>query len=239
MYFILDLNIIEETTFLIQGHQGKHFNWEEYGFQLSVPDEFISRKNPKPVLLSVAAVIGGQFEFPPGCQLVSGLYQTSFPERSQKEVTIEIEHCVRMEDLPHNKTLQFISSVMEPSDKCHFRLIENAGNFLQKRQYGILHHVLKEKQAQLFGIVLQDNGYKKDNPILGDKKGTAGNNSSKSSQCSGNGGFHHGEEEDEENSYAVSGNPNNERGLCIFSLLQSMKFTLSCRFCTIPSIYLL
>ena len=42
-----------------------HFNWEEYGFQLSVPD----------------------------------LYLIYSPERSQKEVTIEIEHCVRIGDL--------------------------------------------------------------------------------------------------------------------------------------------
>ena len=98
---------------------------------------------------------------------------------------------------------------------------------------------LKEKQAQLFGIVLQDNGYENDNPILGNKKGIAGNNSSHSSQySSGNGGFHHGKEEDEENTYAVRGNPNNERDLCIFSLLHNMKFTLSCRSCTVRTEHL-
>ena len=86
MYFVLGLNIIEETTFLIKGYQEMHFNWEEFGFQLSVPD----------------------------------LYLISSPERSQKEVTIEIKHCVHIGDLPHNKKLQFISSVLDTSDKCHF-----------------------------------------------------------------------------------------------------------------------
>ena len=59
-----------------------------------------------------------------------------FPERSQTKVTIEIEHCIHLEDLFHSKKLQFISSVLESSDKCHFNLIEEEGNFSQKGSLG-------------------------------------------------------------------------------------------------------
>ena len=36
------------------------------------------KKKTRPELLSVAAVIGSQFKFHPGCQLVSGLYLIFF-----------------------------------------------------------------------------------------------------------------------------------------------------------------
>ena len=91
------------------------------------------RKKPEPVLLSVAAVIGGQFKFPPGCQLVSGLILISFPERSQKKVTIVIEHYVCIEDLPHNKKLQFISSVLEFSLRQVSLQFNKRGKFLTNK----------------------------------------------------------------------------------------------------------
>ena len=64
------------------------------------------------------------------------LVSNFFQERSQTKVTIEIEHCVRLEDLFHSKKLQFISSVLESSHKCHFNLIEEEGNFSQKGSMG-------------------------------------------------------------------------------------------------------
>ena len=76
-----------------------------------------------------------------------------FPERSKTKVTIEIEHCVRLEDLFHSKKLQFISLVLESSDKCHFSLIEEEENFSQKGSMGCCTMFLKKNKPSYLELL--------------------------------------------------------------------------------------
>lgn len=89
-----DVYVIGEKVFELSGLHCEILNWKEFGFKLNVPDH-ASTKSCK---ISVKAVISGQFEIPEGTELVSVLYAISCSERLNKSVTIEIEHCVSLEN---------------------------------------------------------------------------------------------------------------------------------------------
>ena len=143
------------------------YKWEEFGFRLSVINDW-SSSPAEGLLISVKAVIGGHFKFPSGCVLVSGLYLiSSFSEKSEKNVKIEIEHCVLMGDMPENMHLCFVQSEIEFFEKqCNFTLVAEGGDFISEHRYGKVDVFLSSIRPQLFGIVLVDRNKAKENVQL-------------------------------------------------------------------------
>ena len=140
------------------------YKWEEFGFRLSITND-LSPKPGEALLIPVKAIIGGHFKFPSGCVLVSGLYLiSSFSEKSEKNVKIEIEHCVLMGDMPENMHLCFVQSELELFGKqCNFTRVAKGGDFTSDHRYGKLIIFLSSIRPQLFGIVLVDRNKAKEN----------------------------------------------------------------------------
>ena len=57
--------IVGETLFLIQGDSPQLLNWEEYGLRIT----WIETNE-----IAVTALVGGQFQFPNGTELISAVY---------------------------------------------------------------------------------------------------------------------------------------------------------------------
>ena len=89
-----------------------------------------------PCDIAVKAIIAGQFEFPEDTELVSAVYAISVSRRLKKPVTLEIEHCVEIENEQHSEYLSFgIASCDQHPLSYTFTLLED-GEFLSKSRHG-------------------------------------------------------------------------------------------------------
>ena len=127
------VHIAGEKLFQI-GEGPQLLEWEEYGFRMQVPEGATSG----PCDFAVKAIIAGQFEFPEDTELVSAVYAISASRRLNKPVTLEIEHCVRIENERNCDYLTFgIARCDQHPLPYTFTLLED-GKFLSKSCYGIV-----------------------------------------------------------------------------------------------------
>ena len=99
---------------------------------MQVPEGAISG----PCDFAVEAIIAGQLELPEGTELVSAVYAISASRRLKKPVTIEIEHCVGIENEHHSEYLSFgIARCDQRPLPYTFTLLED-GMFLPKSRHG-------------------------------------------------------------------------------------------------------
>ena len=81
---------------MINGVHPQMLEWKEYGFRLQLPAGATSK--PCDITVTVKAIVFGQFQIPEGHELVSALYAISATRKFEKPVSVEIEHCVRLEN---------------------------------------------------------------------------------------------------------------------------------------------
>ena len=78
------------TSFIYRG-EAVSFTWNNYGVNLHLPeDAFTSDITECPIHLEAA--ISGQFQFPDGAEVVSGVYHIHSPEQFTKMMTIKVQH---------------------------------------------------------------------------------------------------------------------------------------------------
>ena len=128
------VHVGNNNLFLIQGDNPQSFNWEQYGLRISVPQGTLSMKET--CELSVRTLVGGQFAFPKGTELVSVVYTISIAKPLLKPVKLEIQHCAHLVTDDHTKYLSFvIASSKQLVPPYQFQLLKG-GQFYPGNQYG-------------------------------------------------------------------------------------------------------
>ena len=90
--------------------------------------------------MRVSALAGGNFVLPEGTELVSAVYAITVSKAVLKDLTIELQHCVDIED---EGQIQFLSfaiaypSSYEQQYKYCFNFI-NGGEFTPNNDYGVI-----------------------------------------------------------------------------------------------------
>ena len=129
-------HIVSEVVFNVQGDKQQVFDWSICGFRLFVPEGALSPTETCSV--SVKALIGGRFILPQGTELVSALYAISASRKFQKEVKIEMQHCLLLETEVQTKHLNFITAHQtEPERPLSFD-VEKGGKFHLNSYYAEL-----------------------------------------------------------------------------------------------------
>ena len=108
-------------------------DWSSYGFKMHIPLHAI---NPSQVI--VKALLGGEFQFPKGMELVSALYVIKFTEELSQPVKLEIQHSVSLTNAEQVKYLSFITApIDELVPPYKFEYIKG-GKFPTDSQYGVI-----------------------------------------------------------------------------------------------------
>ena len=89
-----------------------------------------------PCDIAVKAIISGDFEFPEGCQLVSALYAISASSKLDKPVSIEIEHCVMLENEQDCKYMCFGIAMCNQEVLPYTFEILRGGIFIPRTKFG-------------------------------------------------------------------------------------------------------
>ena len=130
-------------------------DWSQYGLKMHFLQNTIS---PSEVI--VKALIGGEFQFPTGMELVSAVYVIKFAKELTQPVKLEIQHCVRLKSLQQLKYLSFITAPIDKSEPPYkFTFIEG-GKFHTDSQYGM---IIRSKFC-LMAVGKKTNGGKQDTP---------------------------------------------------------------------------
>ena len=126
--------IAGKTLFFIQGEHTQLLNWEEYGLRINVPHGTVP---PGEICeVSIAAIVGGKFEFPSATSLVSAVYAISVSRTLLQPVQLSIQHCVSLETQEHISYLSFVTAdLYQPVLPYQFKL-EQGGEFYPGVQYG-------------------------------------------------------------------------------------------------------
>ena len=143
-----DVQVAERKLFLIQGDKPQLMNWEKYGLRIGVQESSLSSTDT--VEAAVAALVGGQFQFPPNTVLVSAVYAVSLSKPLLKRLILEIQHCVDLTGQPAlSRYLKFaIAPVSTPSLPYQFSIVEG-GEFKPDSWYGSI----QRKEFCLVSIV--------------------------------------------------------------------------------------
>ena len=89
--------------------------------------------------VSIAAIVGGKFEFPSGTSLVSAIYSISVSKALLQPVQLSIQHCVSIDTQEHTSYLSFVTAdLYQPALPYQFKL-EQGGQFYPGDQYGSIH----------------------------------------------------------------------------------------------------
>ena len=126
----------DEKLFLIQGDSPQSFNWEQFGLKITFPEGTLSPKDTSEV--AVRALVGGQFQFPKGTELISAVHGISVSKPLLKSVKLEIQHCADLVVEDHTNYLSFATASVNSELPYQFEL-EEGGLFHSNDQYGSIY----------------------------------------------------------------------------------------------------
>ena len=131
--------------FLIQGDSLQILNWEQCGLRITVPQGTLSPTGTCEV--SIATLVGGQFQLPEETELISAVYNISVSKPLLKPVKLEIQHCAHLVTRDHINYLSFaIASVQQSTTLPYKFQLQEGGLFNPGDQYGsmnLTHFCLK------------------------------------------------------------------------------------------------
>ena len=130
------VHIAGKKLFLIQGEHTCLLNWDEYGLRINVPHGTIPPGETCEV--SIAAIVGGQFECPFGTMLVSAVYAVSVSKALLQPVQLSIQHCVSIETQEHTGYLSFVTADLYQPNLPYKMQLEEGGQFYPGNQYGYI-----------------------------------------------------------------------------------------------------
>lgn len=116
-----------------------NYHWEGHGLKLHIPADALQNGTP-PKTLRIFASLSGQYQLPcePDTELVSGVYWIHCPCEFSCPVTVEVQHCSRLENSDQFSPLFFVTA------KCTQRPLPYqfkplpGGVFSTESQYGTI-----------------------------------------------------------------------------------------------------
>ena len=100
--------MIGSTSFIYRG-EAFSFTWKDHGFKLHLPENALP-PNISECFIKVRAALSGQFQFPDGAKLVSGIYSIHSSHSFTRSVTVEIEHFSTTDTPEEAEELTFVVS---------------------------------------------------------------------------------------------------------------------------------
>ncbi len=135
IFYILDclddVHIGGETVHLIKGSHTQSFNWTKWGIRMCFSEN--SLPSDETCEVNVKALVGGNFKFPSGSELISAVYAISFTRKLAEPVRLEIQHCALLKEESQFKYLSFVKAPSIPPFE--FSPLEG-GSFDLNSQYG-------------------------------------------------------------------------------------------------------
>ena len=92
---------------------GEKLLWEEHGFSILIPEDGLIPY--KTCIVTVKAIIPGLFQYPEGTEPVSAIYDISLSRPLIKPATLQLEHCVLLDNPEYIKFLSFAVASEEHS----------------------------------------------------------------------------------------------------------------------------
>ena len=104
--YIRGVDVLEQASITLSPGKEQSFEWKGYGFRIHIPKGALPTDISE-CTIHITASLSGQFQFPKGSELVSGVYWLSCLVKFAKPVTLDIQHCVAIERPQQNSLLTF------------------------------------------------------------------------------------------------------------------------------------
>ena len=157
-----------DKLFLIEGDSLQPLHWEQYGLRITVPEGTLCPIDTCEV--SVAALVGGQFQLPEGTELISAVYNISVSKPLLKSIKLEIQHCARLVTRDHTSYLSFATASIKQSTTLPYKFqLQEGGQFYPGDQFGsinLTHFCLKAIVKSRTDPFWSDNVLVKEIPSL-------------------------------------------------------------------------
>ena len=112
-------------------------DWQDVGIQISVPSGIVSKDTLCDI--AVIPILHGDFQFPQGMVLVSGVYAIGTSCKIKKPLTIHIQHCVELSSEVNIQALTFCKAEHGSASLYPYEFIPcQGGTFKIESQYGSL-----------------------------------------------------------------------------------------------------
>ena len=124
---------VDDHTFSYTGSP-QDLIWGRFGLKMHLPDNALPH-DLKECQIRVKVSPPGQFQFPEGTDLVSGLYLIDCSSEFKKPVKVEIQHCAAIK--PDDLQDKLIFVVADRTQEAPFTVV-NGGVFSPSDRYGVI-----------------------------------------------------------------------------------------------------
>ena len=115
--------------------QAQSFDWVNHGFKLHLPENALPPEVDK-CKVHVKVSLTGEFQFPDGSEVISGIYWIYAPHVFVQPVTVEIQHCVQLESPQDSDDLALVvAKCSQKNLPYQFKVLEG-GVFSPHSSYG-------------------------------------------------------------------------------------------------------
>ena len=128
------VHVANEVLYLIEGSHAQSLDWSQLGLKLHFLENTVS--NTAKCEVAIKVLVGGEFQFPPDCQLISAVYAISFAKNLEKSVKLEIQHCASLKSKEQFQYLSFVRAPMKPGLSLFEFTLVDGGKFSLDSQYG-------------------------------------------------------------------------------------------------------
>ena len=141
--------ITDSTTLEVVPGESLSYSWEGFGLNLEAPANALDYDVPSQTLNLLNCNID-HFKVPKNMELVSGIYWVDFKGEFANPITIEIEHCVSLDQPSQLSSLSFISTEPPTQEAMLYQLQSFPGGiFPQDSCYGSI----QLSQSSLMAVV--------------------------------------------------------------------------------------
>ena len=126
-----------EITYVIQGDRDQFYDWDSYGFKLTVPHGVLPPDETCEV--TITALVGGKYHFPPGADMTSVVYDIVISKPLLKDIIIEMQHCVALKVEGHLSTMSYGYAPYDSSTIESWFEYVDGGVFHVNSRYGSFH----------------------------------------------------------------------------------------------------
>ena len=124
---VLGAEVLAETVLEISGGGHQSVSWSGHGFRLTVPAGAVPAGTT--VSLAVKAILNGEFDLPPDCQLMSAIYWIHASQLFDRDVILHLEHCGVIESEAECSKYQFVAGRCSQADLPYLLKIREGGVF--------------------------------------------------------------------------------------------------------------